>query len=199
MKNKNTSDQDIKITNEVMPKQKAEKARKFPKFGVLDAVIILLVVVICAGVYFRYSFFDMLNSSKNLKECYVTFKTDKITTAVSRELEKDDFVYFKSDGSDFGTITTKSEAITIAIQEQPATTTVFKDGKTYADVQYPSGMEDSLISGTGTIKCECSIAENGSFLLNGSSYIAPGQTYTVCTERVTFKITITAIELVPET
>jgi hypothetical protein len=62
MKNKNTSDQDIKITNEVMPKQKAEKARKFPKFGVLDAVIILLVVVICAGVYFRYSFFDMLNS-----------------------------------------------------------------------------------------------------------------------------------------
>lgn len=193
MKNKNISESEVKLNNDVQ-KVKEEKKHKFPKFGILDAVIILLVIVICAGVYFRYNFFDTLNSSKNLKECYITFKTDKITTAVSRELEKDDLVYFKSNGNTLGTLTVRSEEIAILIQEQPATTTVFKDGKSYADVQYPQGMDNSLIYGIGTIKCNCTVAENGSFLLDGSLYLAPGQTYTVCTERVTFDITITAIE-----
>jgi hypothetical protein len=175
---------------------KPQKPRRFPKFGVLDAVIILLVIAIVAGIYFRYSFFDTLNSMKNMKECYVTFKTDKITTNVSREMYDGDAIYFKSDGSSFGTLAVKSEEITMVIQEQPATSTVFKDGKTYADVQYPQGMDGSLIYGIGTIKCNCAVSENGSYLLNGTTYIAPGQTYTVCTERVTVNIMITDIEVV---
>lgn len=197
MKNKNLSEAEA-MQSKDSSKLKTEKKHKFPKFGVLDAVIILLVIVICAGIYFRYSFFDTLDSSKNLKECYVTFKTDKVTTAVTRELEIDDVVYFKSSGETFGTLTVSSEEIAIVIQEQPATATVFKDGKTYADVQYPQGMENSLIYGIGTIKCDCAVAENGSFLLGGSLYLAPGQTYTVCTEKVTFDITITAIEEISE-
>lgn len=197
MKNKNLSEAEA-MQSKDSSKLKTEKKHKFPKFGVLDAVIILLVIVICAGIYFRYSFFDTLDSSKNLKECYVTFKTDKVTTAVTRELEIDDVVYFKSSGETLGTLTVSSEEIAIVIQEQPATATVFKDGKTYADVQYPQGMENSLIYGIGTIKCDCAVAENGSFLLGGSLYLAPGQTYTVCTEKVTFDITITAIEEISE-
>ena len=59
-------------------------------------------------------------------------------------------------------------------------------------------MESSLIYGIGTIKCDCAVSENGSFLLGGSLYLAPGQTYTVCTEKVTFDITITAIEEISE-
>ena len=197
MKNKNITESEVKLNN-TASKPKSNGKHKFPKFGVLDAVIILLVIVICAGIYFRYSFFDSINSTKNLKECYITFKTDKVTTALTRELERDDVVYFKSSGEVLGTLTVSSEEIAIVIQEQPATATVFKDGKTYADVQYPQGMESSLIYGIGTIKCNCTIAENGSFLLDGSLYLAPGQTYTVCTERATFNITITAIEEIAE-
>ena len=176
--------------------QKPIKTRRFPKFGVLDAVIILLVIAIVVGIYFRYSFFDTLNSMKNMKECYVTFKTDKITTSVSREMNDGDAIYFKSNGNSFGNLAIKSEEITMVIQEQPATSTVFKDGKTYPDVQYPQGMDDSLIYGIGNIKCSCSVSEDGSFLLNGTTYISPGQTYTVCTEKVTVNITITDIEVI---
>lgn len=172
------------------------KPRRFPKFSVLDAVIILLVIAIAAGVYFRYSFFDKLDSMKNMKEYYVTFKTDSVTTATTRELNDGDAVYFKSTGREFGTLTLKSEEITMVIQEQPATSTYFKDGQSYGDIQYPQGMEDSLIYGIGTISCKCSKSNDGSYLLNGTTYIALGQTYTVCTERVTVNITITDIELV---
>lgn len=190
MKNANVNQDSVKET------QKPKKTRRFPKFGVLDAVIILLVIAIAVGIYFRYSFFDTLTSMQNMKECYVTFKTDKITTNVSREMNDGDAIYFKSDGSNFGNLAIKSEEITMVIQEQPATSTVFKDGKTYADIQYPQGMDDSLIYGIGNIKCNCSVSEDGSFLLNGTTYISPGQTYTVCTEKVTVNITITDIEVI---
>ena len=190
MKNANVNQDSVKET------QKPTKTRKLPKFGVLDAVIILLVIAIAVGIYFRYSFFDTLTSMQNIKECYVTFKTDKITTNVSREMNDGDAIYFKSDGSNFGNLAIKSEEITMVIQEQPATSTVFKDGKTYADIQYPQGMDDSLIYGIGNIKCNCSVSEDGSFLLNGTTYISPGQTYTVCTEKVTVNITITDIEVI---
>ena len=190
MKNANVNQDSVKET------QKPTKTRKLPKFGVLDAVIILLVITIAVGIYFRYSFFDTLTSMQNMKECYVTFKTDKITTNVSREMNDGDAIYFKSDGSNFGNLAIKSEEITMVIQEQPATSTVFKDGKTYADIQYPQGMDDSLIYGIGNIKCNCSVSEDGSFLLNGTTYISPGQTYTVCTEKVTVNITITDIEVI---
>ena len=190
MKNANINQDSVKET------QKPTKTRKLPKFGVLDAVIILLVITIAVGIYFRYSFFDTLTSMQNMKECYVTFKTDKITTNVSREMNDGDAIYFKSDGSNFGNLAIKSEEITMVIQEQPATSTVFKDGKTYADIQYPQGMDDSLIYGIGNIKCNCSVSEDGSFLLNGTTYISPGQTYTVCTEKVTVNITITDIEVI---
>ena len=190
MKNANVNQDSVKET------QKPTKTRKLPKFGVLDAVIILLVITIAVGIYFRYSFFDTLTSMQNMKECYVTFKTDKITTNVSREMNDGDAIYFKSDGSNFGNLAIKSEEITMVIQEQPATSTVFKDGKTYADIQYPQGMDDSLIYGIGNIKCNCSVSDDGSFLLNGTTYISPGQTYTVCTEKVTVNITITDIEVI---
>ena len=69
MKNANVNQDSVKET------QKPTKTRKLPKFGVLDAVIILLVIAIAVGIYFRYSFFDTLTSMQNMKECYVTFKT----------------------------------------------------------------------------------------------------------------------------
>lgn len=187
--------QDIKSSSE-NTKVKKHKERRFPKFGVLDAVIILLVVAIVVGIYFRYSFFDTLTNARNMKECYVTFKTDNVSSKVTGALSLDDLVYFKSDGNTFGTLAVKSDEVSTVIQEQPATQTVSKDGKAYADIQYPQGIDEPLIYGTGIIKASCLINEDGSYILNGSTYISIGQTYTVCTEKVTFNITIVQIEQV---
>ena len=66
MKNANTQDSAKEI----------QKPRRFPKFGVLDVVIILLVIAIVAGIYFRYSFFDTLNGMKadwNADQAYWAF------------------------------------------------------------------------------------------------------------------------------
>lgn len=194
--NSDKSNKAENLSSESVKGQKAERKRKFPRFGIIDATIVILVVAIAVGIYFRYSFFDTLNNMKNQKECYVTFKTENITTDISKELNEGDGVYFKSNGNEFGNLAVKSEEISMVIQEQPAVNTVYKDGIAYADVQYPQEVNKPLIYGTGTIKCNCTISEDGSYLLNGTTYIAVGQSYTVCTERVTFTITITEIEAI---
>lgn len=192
MKNKDTQKSSEAI------KQKIHKERRFPKFGILDAVIILLVIAIVVGIYFRYSFFDTLVNMRNMKECYVTFKTENVTVDTTRSLYKDDLVYLKSDGTTFGNLAVKSEEMSTVIQEQPATSTFVKDGNVYSDIQYPQGIDGALVYGTGVIKCSCLINEDGSYILNGSTYISIGQTYTVCTEKVTLDITITQIETIIE-
>ena len=54
------------------------KERRFPKFHVLDAVIIILVIAIVAGVYFRYNVVDQLGNLKNQQEATVTFSVKNI-------------------------------------------------------------------------------------------------------------------------
>ena len=41
-------------------KKKPESARKFPKFGILDAVILLLLIAAVVGIYFRYYIMDTI-------------------------------------------------------------------------------------------------------------------------------------------
>ena len=167
---------------------------RFPKFGILDAIIILLVIVIAVGIYFRYSFFDMLNSTKNMKECNVYFKTQNTTEAHLNVLEKGDSVYFKSNGETIGTLTVESDEKPLPILTYPAVHDIVLNGKTYVDVEYPQNVEEPLIYGTGIIAASCAVTEDGSYLLNGSTYISVGESYTVCTEDATIVITITAIE-----
>ena len=182
-----------KQTKEAKKLARAEHSR-FPKFGILDAIIILLVIAIAVGIYFRYSFFDTLNSTKDIKECYVYFKTQNTTESHLNVFEKGDAVYFKSNGEKFGVLTVESDEKPLPILTYPAVHTVVLDGKTHVDVEYPQNVEDPLIYGTGIIAANCSVTEDGSYLLNGSTYISVGSSYTVCTEEATIVITITAIE-----
>lgn len=189
------------MENRIEKKSKKAEAKassvsrsRFPKFGVLDAVIILLVIAIVVGIYFRYSFFDTLNSTKNMKECYVHFETQNTTQSHLNVFETGDTVYFKSNGETLGTLTIESEEKPLPILTYPAVHTIVLDGKTYVDIEYPQNAEDPLIYGTGILSTTCAITEDGSYLLNGSTYISVGESYTVCTEDATIVITITQIE-----
>ena len=51
------------------------------------------------------------------------------------------------------------------------------------------------IDAKGRLLCEGYYSEDGGFLLDGDTYIAPGQTISVRTELVSFVINVTSIEL----
>ena len=55
-----------------------KKSRSGLRIKALDVVIIVLLVAVVAGVYFRYNILDMLTGSKNLKEYTVSFEIKDI-------------------------------------------------------------------------------------------------------------------------
>lgn len=167
-------------------KNKEEKIRRFPKFYVLDVVIVLLIVSVILGIYFRYSVFDMFGNSKDQVEVEVSFSIKNINHTTGMHIDIDDKVYFKSDGTAFGAIMASTENSQRPLREIPAHHTVNKDGE-IVTITYPA---DTRIDAEGKIKCKGSFSKDGSFMLNGNKFIAAGQTETVCTERVTVAITI---------
>ena len=98
-----------------------EKSKKMPRFGLLDAVIVIVVIAIIAGVAFRYNLFSVFNGLKNLKECVVTFSvTDIESTTPQLFINSGDAVYFKNTGKEFGTIMDSSEVSNIPLIISPA-------------------------------------------------------------------------------
>lgn len=168
----------------------AEKVRRFPKFGILDAAIILLIISVIIGLAFRYNLFSTFTELKNLNKYAVEFSVKNIESGTQTFILSGDAVYFKDNGKTLGTIIESSDASSIALTISPSTQSFIKDGSVIT-VQYP---QNTRIDATGRIKAEGKFSEDGTFLLNGSDYLSPGQTFVVCTEKVTLEITIVSIE-----
>ena len=170
----------------------AEKVRRFPRFGILDAVIILLIISVIVGIAFRYNVFKTFTDLKDLDEFAVSFSVKNIESTTQHEIEIGDGVYFKDSGESFGAIMKSSDVSSEALNTSPSTQTFIENGSAIT-VAYPI---NTRIDAAGRIKCEGKLSSDGTFLLNGSDYLSAGQTYIVCTEKVTLEITILGIELI---
>ena len=170
-----------------------DKVKKVPRFGVLDAVIILLVIAAVLGIYFRYQLMDLITNTRNMKEYTVTFAIDDIRYSTPNYLNVGDEIYFEN-GDQFGTLIEESDdASNIALNIVPATKTFYIDGVAH-DIPYPDN--ESRVDVKGRMRCTGSYSEDGGLLINGSTYIAPGQTVSSKTEWVTVDLRIVAIEAV---
>jgi len=132
----------------------------------------------------------MFGNSKNQVEAVVSFSVSNINETTGYYIDIDDRVYFKDDGSELGLIMPSSENSLRAIEEEPAIEIIEENGE-YISVSYPIG---TRIDAKGRIKCKGIFGSDGAFMLNGSDYISPGQSFTVCTERVTVNITVIDIQ-----
>ena len=174
--------------------EKKEKIKRFPKFGVIDVAIILLIIAIGVGIAFRYNFFNAFTSLQESDECAVSFSVKNIENTTQYYINSGDVVYFKESGKKLGIIMESSDASSIPLTIAPSTQTFIENGLAIT-VTYP---KDTRIDATGRIKCEGKFSTDGTFLLNGTDYLSAGQTYIVCTEKVTLEITILGTELINE-
>ena len=172
-------------------KVKAEKTKKLPRFGALDAFIILVVIVAIVGVFFRYRLLDILTAQQNLSDYTVSFSVDNVRYTTPDYINVGDVVYFKDSGAELGVITNESEnmgAFTVA----PATETFTDSNGNIIDIHYPN---ETRVSINGKLICSAQVSETGGILINGNTYIAPGQTIDVTTELVTMTIRVNAVEV----
>ena len=177
--------------NEKIIKNKAKKEKRLPRFRFLDVVIILLVVAVVLGVIFRQNIPTIFGKSKDLTTVEVSFSINNVSKSAIDSIDIGDTVYLNSDGSHFGTMMANSEGANYALSDEPAYEVFFENGD-YKTVRYPE--ESNRKNAMGKIECKGAFSnDDGSFMLNGSKYLAPGQSLVICTETVTLEILITGI------
>ena len=175
--------------------QDMESVKKAPKFKLLDAVVILLVLVAVLGVYFRYNVMDSLMSKKNIQDYTISFTVENIRYTTPNYLNVGDQIYDASTGEMIGTIIQESDDMSnMALRVTPASRFFTKADGTIVEVFYPN--DESRVDAKGRMACRGSYTEDGGFLLNGSQYLSSGQSISVKTELVTFDLTVTNIETV---
>ena len=166
------------------------KKKKVKRIHVLDVLIILLVIAVCVGLFFRQDVVNMFGNFSNLKDAEVSFSVENISYKTPEHVSIDDEVYFKSDRNVLGTLMAAVDNGDKPLACQPSTHRENIDGEE-VEVSYP---ENTRIDANGRIKCRGYFADDGSFMLNGSKYLAAGQKIVVCTELVTLEISITGIK-----
>ena len=174
----------------------ADQMKLVPKFKILDAVIILLVIISVLGIYFRYNILDTLKNQKDIKEYTVSFSVENIRKSTTNYMNIGDVLYYAEDGEKMGELLAYSEDSASPLRPTPSSKYFVKKDGTTVQVFYPeSESMDARIDVAGRMLCQGLYSEDGGFCVNGSRYLAPGQAVEVRTELVTLTLVIRNIEL----
>lgn len=173
---------------------KSKKIKKLPKFKILDVVIILLVILAIVGVYFRYNSLRFFENNMNKKEYVISFSIENIRYTTPDHISVGDRVYFSDSGEEIGTLLAASDDMkNIALKCTVASEYFVNEKGNMVEVNYPT---ESRVRAEGKLKCVGTYTSDGSFLINGTTYVAAGKEINVQTERVTVTIVVRDIEAV---
>lgn len=162
-------------------------------FNLVDAFLVVLVLAILLGTYFRFSIVDKLWAQTQTKEYTVSFSVENIRYTTPSYLNIGDKVYFADGGEFFGTLISESENMSV-LSIVPASEYFVDAEGNLIEVFYPD--DESRVNAKGRIQCEGYYDENGGFSTGDRKYLAPGQSVTVCTELVTLTVNVISIDLV---
>lgn len=169
---------------------KNKYGRALPRFGVLDAVIILLVVAAICGIYFRYNIMDAISQKKNIKDYTVEFAIENINSTTTRYIQENDEVRFASNGEVLGSFIKNANSMSDSILSITPASKMFTEQGKVIKVYYP---EDTRVDVKGWLRCKGTYSENGIFLVNGSVAVSSGELITVNTDEVTVTLRIVSI------
>lgn len=171
------------------------KTARAPKFGVLDAVIILLVIIIILSIYFRYNIVQWLSNTNDLKDYTISYTIEDVRYTTPNYINIGDKVYFADSGDEFGTLINVSENMG-ALSITPASQIFTDSNGNIVEVFYPNS--ETRISAIGKLVCSGRYSDDGSFFVNGSTYVASGQYVKVNAPHATVTIRIDDINLADE-
>ncbi len=175
--------------------KKVKKANKKAHFNVIDALIILLVISVAVGVFFRARIAEKLWAQTQSSDYVVSFSIEDIKYTTPTYINVGDEVYFADNGELLGEFISESDNVN-ALNITPASKYFYDSNGNVVEVFYPDG--ESRIDAKGRILCKGYYAQDGGFSVDGRHYLAPGQSISVRTELVSVTINIMSIEALAE-
>lgn len=164
-------------------------------FNVIDAVIIVLVISLALGIFFRSYIVEKLWAETQSGDYVISFSIKDIRYSTPSYMNVGDKVYFGDSGEFFGTLMSESDNMN-ALNITPASKYFPNSKGNVVEVFYPDG--ESRVDTKGRIQCVGYYGEDGGFSVDGRHYLAPGQSINVKTELVTVTINIMSIEPLAE-
>lgn len=157
----------------------ATNTKSKKKFNVIDFIIVILIIGCIVGIVFRSIYVNRLLTSGGSDTASVSF-TAAIPGATASQVSVDDVFYVVSNNMPFGSITSVVTGENYVYEEA-------ENGRLVKTLDETS----SLL--TGKLNVQGIDTQNG-FMLGGTYFIAPGQSFEIIGKKARFTIMITDIE-----
>lgn len=173
-----------------MESQKTKK-RSNARFNIMDFLIILIVLLCIFSLVARYTtVLEKIGLSNHLDQYEVSFSVSNLRYTTPSFFQIEDQIYLQDDSNTyFGTLmsreTGSTDALTITLASEYVQSDTGFVSAYYAD--------NTLVDVSGRILCEGTFSDEGYFLLGGAVRLTEGQTIAVCTDLVSFELTVMGI------
>ena len=175
--------------------KKVIKDNKKAHFNVMDALIILLVLAVAVGMFFRGRIVEKIWEQTQSAGYVVSFSIEDIKYTTPNYIDVGDKVYFADNGELLGEFMSESDNVN-ALNITPASKYFYDSNGNVVEVFYPDG--ESRVDAKGRILCDGYYNSDGGFSVDGRHYLAPGQSISVRTELVSVTINIMSIDPLAE-
>lgn len=173
-----------------MEAQKTKK-RSNARFNIMDFLIILIVLLCVFSLVARYTtVLNKLGITEHLEQYEISFTVTDLRYTTPNFFRIDDAVYLRD-----GDHTYVGKLLSREIGSTDALTITLSSRYVQSETGFVSAYyaENTLVDVAGRILCEGSVSSDGYFMVNGNTYLSEGQTVSVCTDLVSFEMTITGI------
>lgn len=173
-----------------MEAQKPKK-RSNVRFNIMDFLIVLIVLLCVFSLVARYTtVLEKIGITDHLEDYEVGFTVSNLRYTTPSFFHIDDAVYLQDDKHTYmGTLLSReigsTDALTITLSSRYVQSETGFISAYYAD--------NTFVDVSGRILCEGSVNSEGYFMLGGNIYLSEGQTVAVCTDLVSFELTVTDI------
>ena len=128
-----------------------EKGKIFGKFNVIDLCVVVIVLILAAGTYYKFGVMDKTSTAAAMEPVTYTVKINKIRDYVFNNVKEGDTLYDKTSGNAIGTIT--------KIESQQA-----KDYVTVENGQVKQAPVENRVDVTFTVEAEAVVNDSGYFV-----------------------------------
>ena len=167
-----------------MNEEKTKVVRKNgPRFNVIDAVILVLVLAAIVGIAIRYNLIGEIGINRGMEDYELHFSVSDIRYTSSDAFVEGDTVSLTTNGAHIGTMADLTSIL-------PASAYAVDASGNVIQIHYP---ESTRIDVTGRILCR-GTASSAGILTESGVNIVPGTTLAISTEHLDVTITVTSVQ-----
>ncbi len=128
-----------------------EKGKLFGKINAIDFCVIVLVIALAAGAFYKFRVLDKTSTTAAMEPVSYTVEVKKIREYVFQNVKEGDLLFDKTSGKSIGTI--------VKVEGVPA-----KEAVLCTDGTYRQGEVENRVDVTFTIEAEGIVNEDGCFV-----------------------------------